>query len=378
MFGFPAGTNDVRRRRPGTTSLSRRHTRRCTRRRATNTHARLLRETEGFIPSPGKQPLQRVKRAHCSSTVINFSLCTFEQKGNTLSRGWLLFTVSFHRRTAIPITFPPREKVTFESHSGRSLRNPFWIIPRMKITQLANVARVRTRIESTARGRNIVLSISSRVIGCPWNDVCRDTGSDACEYSHAGVVYLNSKGNTVPSRWNQLSVENARTFSINETCCTFNTWEWQLSTYRHVSLKLETVSKRGCARLKVFLAQPVAPCMLDENTPKKKWFTKLNVDRWFSSRFVDFNYVLPGFKSTRPEWIDSRNRRGYGRQCTIDVVPTRTALSAAAPRDWRRRRCRSPRNVRRDASRGRVSIICNATRIDVGAPYPDNPTFRSL
>lgn len=57
VVDFPAGTNDVRRRRPLTTPLSFIHTRRATRPRATTTHARLLsQQAWRLIPlrSPGE------------------------------------------------------------------------------------------------------------------------------------------------------------------------------------------------------------------------------------------------------------------------------------------------------------------------------------
>ena len=59
------------------------------------------------------------------------------------------------------------------------------------------------RIESTARGKNIVLDIVPRnqvsMARC-LPTIESDTGSDACEYSHAGVVYLNRELSTVLSR----------------------------------------------------------------------------------------------------------------------------------------------------------------------------------
>lgn len=66
IVGFPAGTNDVRRRRPRQTPLSRRNTRRCTRRpRTTSTHARLFQEAGPLIPLPsqGNHPLRCIQPA---------------------------------------------------------------------------------------------------------------------------------------------------------------------------------------------------------------------------------------------------------------------------------------------------------------------------
>lgn len=66
IVGFPAGTNDVRRRRPRQTPLSRRNTRRCTRRpRTTSTHARLFQEAGPLIPLPSQEnhPLRCIQPA---------------------------------------------------------------------------------------------------------------------------------------------------------------------------------------------------------------------------------------------------------------------------------------------------------------------------
>lgn len=65
IVGFPAGTSDVRRRRPRQSPLSRRNTRRCTRPRATSTHAPLFQEAGPLIPLPsqGNHPLRCIQAA---------------------------------------------------------------------------------------------------------------------------------------------------------------------------------------------------------------------------------------------------------------------------------------------------------------------------
>lgn len=95
IVGFPAGTNDVRRRRPRQTPLSRRNTRRCTRRpRTTSTHARLFQEAGPLIPLPSQEnhPLRCIQPAtalqfdsHQSSL---FDSRYLQRNNNHESRGW--------------------------------------------------------------------------------------------------------------------------------------------------------------------------------------------------------------------------------------------------------------------------------------------------
>lgn len=133
------------------------------------------------------------------------------------------------------------------------------------------------------------------------------------------------------------------------------------SSRRRVPPKLDTVWKGCCTTIEGLL-------IVDNAEPHRLQFPLLSMI--FSSNEIHeippssvpsrFCLFLRNFRaSVREARVNNvPSYRGYGRLCAIDVVPT--ALSAAAPRDWRgRRSCQtfSKERLCRYLCRERVSII---------------------
>lgn len=99
--------------------------------------------------------------------------------------------------------------------------------------------------------------------------------------------------------------------------------------------------ERGCTRSKAFLScgqqprRPTAPFPLPPVDDIRATIHQISPS-FVPSRFCLFLRNFRASVRREARVRNERNYRGYGRLCAIDVVPT--ALSAAAPRDWRGRR----------------------------------------